>query len=452
MDAMLRQPAVAGTFYPADPTELANQVGEMIRSAREHPVTPKAIVAPHAGYRFSGPTAGHAYRTLLRRNTEIERVVLVGPNHRMPLKGMAVASQDFWATPLGPVAIDWESVRAILDDPAVTVNDAPFAGEHGLEVHLPFLIRSLCEFKLVPILIGETPMEDVARVLKKLWGGPETLIVVSSDLSHYHDYDTARAKDLAALKAIECLQPEALRDDQACGRFSIKGLLSVARDYDLRATVLDYCNSGDRGAGKNSVVGYGSVAFEYASDAKLKDGIRTSLSGLVRKVIGSALKTGNMPNLEAGPMPPEMRAHRATFVTLTLDGKLRGCIGSTAPHRPLFEDVATNGYKAAFGDPRFPNLTHEEAGRVHVHVSILSTPRPILAESDVDLGRQLHPDRDGLILTDGKYRSLFLPQVWESIHQPEDFIAHLKRKAGLPADHWSPTLTWHRFGVESFGG
>jgi len=452
MDAMLRQPAVAGTFYTADRGPLTAEVDRMVREARDHPVDPKAIIAPHAGYRFSGPTAGHAYRPILRRSNDIQRVVLVGPNHRMPLRGMAVASEDFWATPLGPVPVDWPAVRTILDDPAVTLNNQPFEGEHSLEVHLPFLMRVLGEFSLVPILIGQTPAEDVARVLRKVWGGPETLVVVSSDLSHFLDYETARTKDLAALRSVECLRPEELRDDQACGRYSIKGLLALAQQFDLRPTVLSYCNSGDRGAGKDSVVGYGSVAFEYAANARLGDKVRKTLSDLVRQVIASALKTGSMPKLQPGKLPPELLAHRATFVTLTLDGRLRGCIGSTAPHRPLFEDVAVNGYKAAFGDPRFAKLTAEEATRVHVHVSILSTPRPIRAEDDTDLGRQLDPDRDGLILMDGDARALFLPQVWESLPKPADFIAQLKRKAGLSPDHWSPTLTWRRFGVESFGG
>ena len=427
-------------------------VDQAIQQARNHPITPKAIIAPHAGYKFSGGVCGQAYRPILNRSNEIERVILIGPNHRMPLKGMAVASQGFWATPLGPVAIDWPSIQTVLEDPAVTVNDAPFAGEHGLEVHLPFLIRSLAEFKVVPILVGTTAIADVARVLRKLWGGPETLIVVSSDLSHFLEYDTAVAKDKATLKQIETLANQGVTTEQACGWNSVNGMTALAQHFDLRPTVLQYQNSGDTAGGKDRVVGYGSVAYEYARSATITDNARSSLTKLARQVLGSALENnGNMPKLEIGGVTPELAAHRATFVTLNLDGKLRGCIGSMAPHRSLVEDVATNAYKAGFGDPRFPKLTKAEAARVEVHVSILSTPRVIKVSNDQELCRSLAPDQDGLIFHDGNHRSLFLPSVWESLPKPEAFIGNLKRKAGLAPDHWSANTRWFRFSTESFG-
>ncbi len=447
----VKQPAVAGTFYPGEGHACADIVARCLAEATPSTITPKALIAPHAGFRFSGPIAGNAYAGLRQRRDQIRRVVLLGPAHRVALKGMAVATADRWATPLGEVPIDWPALTRILRLPDVALADAPFAQEHSLEVHLPFLQQALEQFTLVPVLVGQATPESVARVLREVWGGPETLVVISSDLSHYHDYETARSKDLAAAQAIEMLRSDLLKDDQACGRRPIYGLLEEARRRDLRATAIDVRNSGDTFGNKDRVVGYGAFTFEYASSARTKDAVRARLGRLARAVIRYGIEHKGTPQIQlGGNVDRQMLAMRATFVTITIAGNLRGCIGSTSAHRPLFLDVCENAYKAAFGDPRFEPLTAEEAQHIDVHVSVLSTARRIPVSSDRGLLSELRPDMDGLILQDGNRRALFLPSVWQDIPDPALFVKRLKQKAGLAPGHWSDTMQAFRFTTESF--
>lgn len=260
----IRQSAVAGTFYPARPDDLRRMVHEFIDTAVSLPplpALPKAIIAPHAGYIYSGPIAGAAYAALRPLAGTIERVVLLGPAHTMPVRGLAAPDADLFATPLGDVPLDRAALDKILALPQVQVLAAAHAREHGLEVHLPFLQMVLGAFKLVPLVVGDVTPEEVTAVLDQLWGGPETLIVISSDLSHYHDYAAAQALDAAAAQAIEQLNPAGLGRESACGRLPIQGLLLAARRRDLTAHRLDLRNSGDTAGRKDRVVGYGAWAF-----------------------------------------------------------------------------------------------------------------------------------------------------------------------------------------------
>ncbi|MCH2379431.1 MAG: AmmeMemoRadiSam system protein B, partial [Pedosphaera sp.] len=200
--ASVRQPAVAGTFYSANAAELENSLAAHLDSPLAWDIEAKALVVPHAGHIYSGPIAGVAYASVRHLANRIERVVLLGPAHRVAFKGIAVPSVDAHATPLGDIPVDWQSVAQALSLPQVHISDAVFEGEHSLEVHLPFLQRTLGEFALVPFLVGDATPEAVEQILRKLWGGPETLIVISTDLSHFHDYDTARKRDANTTRAI----------------------------------------------------------------------------------------------------------------------------------------------------------------------------------------------------------------------------------------------------------
>jgi len=452
LDSEIRPPAIAGTFYDAAPERLAATVDRFLADGDPGHPPGKAIIVPHAGHVYSGPIAGTVYATLRPVADHIRRVVLIGPAHRVFVHGLALPSHRQWRTPLGDVDLDRPALDRIARLPDVAVNDEAHASEHCLEVQIPFLQRTLDRFRIVPILAGRADPGLVARVLEALWGGPETLIVISSDLSHYEDYDTARRLDRAASKSIERLEPRTIADPQACGRLPIKGLLRRARALDLRATTLDLRNSGDTAGSKDRVVGYGGYTLEYAHSARLPDRTRDLLLKTARDVLRhAAANNGNRPDIRVGSLPPQLRAHRATFVTLKLDGKLRGCIGTVRPERPLALDVAENAYRSAFRDPRFGPLSVEEADKVDISVSILSHPRPLAFRSEDELIDRVRPDRDGLILTSGDKRGLFLPQVWESLPQCADFIGNLKRKAGLPRDYWSDDLQVQRFSTESFG-
>jgi AmmeMemoRadiSam system protein B len=258
----VRRPAVAGTFYPAGASELRALVRQYLDEAELTGPPPKAMIAPHAGYIYSGPVAATAYKRLAAAGRQITRVVLLGPAHRVPFAGLALSAARSFATPLGTIPVDEEGVAAIARLPQVVLLEQAHDREHSLEVHLPFLQEVLGEFSLVPLAVGDASPEEVAEVLDALWGGPETLIVISSDLSHYHDYLTARARDEATTRAIEALRFEDIGYGDACGRNPINGLLATARRRNMRVETIDLRNSGDTAGPHDRVVGYGAYVFD----------------------------------------------------------------------------------------------------------------------------------------------------------------------------------------------
>jgi AmmeMemoRadiSam system protein A len=325
------------------------------------------------------------------------------------------------------------------------------------------------------MIVGDARTEEVAEVLEKLWGGPETLILISSDLSHYLAYGEAQKLDEATRQAIERLDSEALVGNMACGRHSIRGLLKVARDRGMTITTADVRNSGDTAGPKDKVVGYGSwllhekpgagrrvITIQPASIAQpaqtsfgsetraLLDRHGTALLKLGAEAILAVLDKKVPFRVETARYAPELSKQGAAFVTLDKDDKLRGCIGSITPHRALLSDVAENACKAAFQDPRFPPLTKDEIAGSHIsmHISVLGPQMPMTFTSEEDLVRQLRPKRDGLVLQDQSRRGVFLPVVWDQIPDPRAFLNHLKRKAGLPETHWSDTIQVWRYVTE----
>lgn len=257
----IRPAAVAGLFYPADAAQLHQDIQSMLSVAEQSESAPKALIVPHAGYIFSGPVAASAFAQLKNHRHTIKRVIVLGPCHRVPLRGLATSSADYFETPLGSIRIDHEAIKQIISLPQVEEFDLTHQQEHSLEVQLPFLQEVLDEFSLVPLVVGDTSAEEVSEVLERLWGGDETLLVISSDLSHYHDYNTARAMDSETCMAIEEMNPAAIHYDQACGRNPVIGLLLAAKKHGLHVTTLDLRNSGDTAGDKSSVVGYGAWAL-----------------------------------------------------------------------------------------------------------------------------------------------------------------------------------------------
>ncbi len=256
----IRPPAVAGTFYPGEPAVLARDVGAMLALARKEELRPKALIAPHAGYIYSGPIAASAYAQLAPIARQIRRVVLLGPTHRVAVRGLALPGVDGFATPLGVVKLDAAAARAIAHLPQVVVSAQAHALEHSLEVQLPFLQSVLPDFKLLPLAVGTASADEVAEVLEILWGGAETLIVISSDLSHYLPYDTAKRLDQTTAEAILRFNSK-LSHEQACGGTPVNGLMLAAQRHHLAAHLLDLRNSGDTAGDRSRVVGYGAFAF-----------------------------------------------------------------------------------------------------------------------------------------------------------------------------------------------
>ena len=449
----VRPPEVAGMFYPGNPEACRSIVSRCLADAPPLSLGPgKAIVAPHAGYIYSGPIAGTAFAPLAARRAEILRVVIIGPAHRVLFRGLATTSADAWATPLGSVAVDWASMGDLLSLPCMRVADEFFAGEHSLEVHVPFLQQVLDRFTILPILVGDASHDDVAQALRVVWGGPETLISVSSDLSHFLDYAAARRLDALTAERIECLRGEEIGPENACGHAALGGALQRARALDLRVTALDLRNSGDTQGDRGRVVGYGAFAMEHAGAARLAEDQRYRLLAAARAALESGVRNRKPSDIGLATGDPRpLGAMRASFVTLRIGGRLRGCMGTVTACRPLLVDVAANAYRAGFEDPRFSALSAEELGKVTIDVAVLSTPRPIEFSGEADLARQLQPDVDGVILRKGDSQGVLLPGVWDHITRPGEFVKHLKHKAGLRSDRWPDAASALRFSVERFG-
>jgi AmmeMemoRadiSam system protein B/AmmeMemoRadiSam system protein A len=463
--ATIRPPAVAGTFYPGGAAVLEQDVGEMLA----HPegpalsAAPKALIVPHAGYVYSGPIAASAYARLAPLRGRIRRVVLLGPAHYVELRGLALPKAEAFRTPLGSISLDVEAMAQLDASPFVSRSAAAHAPEHSLEVQLPFLQQVLGDFALVPLVVGDADADEVAAVLELAWGGDETLIVISSDLSHYLSDDRARVMDRETVADIVALQEVGHR--QACGATPINGLLVAARRHGLRAVPLDVRNSSDTAGDPDRVVGYASIAFlpaargeelgepagdAHAANAHAAPGAEPPLAEkgatllrLARSAIGAEF------GLDAPepPTAPWLTAPGATFVTLTKKGRLCGCIGSIEPRRALGSDVRENAVAAAFQDSRFRPLRPSEFESVRVEVSLLSPTEPIAFEDEAGALAALRPLVDGVVFEYGRHRSVYLPQVWEQLPQPAEFLGNLKEKAGLPANFWAPGVRLSRFTV-----
>ena len=456
----IRPPAVAGTFYPGTARELESAVQDFFAIANEDsrlPVrtcAPKAVVVPHAGYVYSGALAARVFARLQPAIRQINRVVLLGPCHRVPLHGLALSGADAFKTPLGDIPVDKAGAEIISALPQVQVFEETHTQEHSLEVQLPFLQMVLGSFSVLPLVVGSATSDEIAEVLEMLWGGSETLIVISSDLSHYLDYDSARKIDSLTCKAIENLDPHAIGDSQACGRIPLKGLLTLAKRKAMQVETIGLCNSGDTAGPQDRVVGYGGWAF-YEHEIKQND-----FEERTRKLLdqhGSDLLTSATSSVLHGlshgaVLPVNSKDYAsplvhdgACFVTLKHGTRLRGCIGSPEAYRPLIVDTVENAYSAAFHDPRFEALTHDELNGLDLSISVLSPPVDMTFESEDDLLGQLRPGVDGLIIQDHGKRALFLPSVWEQLPDPRQFLDHLKNKAGLAGDHWSATFAARHF-------
>jgi hypothetical protein len=446
--SLTRPPAVAGSFYPGDAAALRRELAALLDAAQAQlepaSVAPKIVIVPHAGYGYSGAIAARAYAQLKPFAAGIQRIVLLGPVHRVPVRGLAAPTVNAFETPLGRIAIDRAALWPLKALPQVVFDDRPHAPEHSLEVQLPFLQAVFgAGFSLVPLAVGDAKPSEVAAVIEKLWGGPETLIVISTDLSHYHPYAEARTIDRRTAERIGALATD-LDPHEACGARALNGALLAAAKHGLRPRLLDLRNSGDTAGDKQRVVGY--AAWALTADAEPNLG--AALLARARNAISRRLGAPLVPE----PAHPQLAERGATFVTLhDARGQLRGCIGRLQAIEGLDADVRHNAVQAAFADPRFPPVNAAEWPTLALEVSLLSAPEPLPpAASEADALRSIAPGIDGLILEWRGHRATFLPQVWEQLPKPSEFMAALKRKAGLAADFWAPDVKLERYRARKF--
>ncbi len=451
--AQTRPAAVAGSFYPADAKQLTKMVDDLLSNTRPPAVegTIQVIISPHAGYEYSGGVAANGYSLI--KGKHYDRVVVIAPSHVDGFDFVSVFSGDAYQTPLGAIPVDKAFCKKLVSGNVVQLSTRGHIvsgerGEHALEDQLPFLQRAIGEFKLVPIIMGDQSYDASRRLglaLAREIKGTNTLIVASSDLSHFHPYDDAVKLDHKTLRAIEEWDYYSLSENferrvwEACGGAPIvAAMIASERLGASEPHLLRYANSGDVTGEKSRVVGYSSWTIvkplkpraESSPPFTLSDAEKTELLMLARRSVETAVKERRL--LDGAPTSfPSFAQERGAFVTLKENGELRGCIGNVSPVRPLEETVRNVAAAAAVQDPRFPAVTAAELPKLEYEVSVLSPLRRVLDVNQIVVGR------DGLIMRQNDKMGLLLPQVPVEQHWDRPtFLQETCRKAGLPPDAW----------------
>jgi len=460
----VREAELEGQWYPGDREELARTVDAYLAGGGGAAVEGRvrALILPHAGHVYSGPTTGLG---VSRLPDDVSRVVVLAFSHRYPLRGGSVREVAAYRNALGDIPLD--PAAAELRKTIPYLKDVPAAEtrENSLEVLLPFLQRRLKRpFSLVPIVLGgDFDPKPLVAALADLMDDPKTVLVASSDLSHYHPYDDAQRRDRSCVQAILDLDIERLRKQELCGQVPVTVLLMVARSLGWKATLVDYRNSGDTAGDKDGVVGYAAIAFAddgtRAAAAAPAAGVRRlagpeerrRLLELARETVAAKAAGRPLPPLPSGS--PLYEQELGCFVTLNKDGDLRGCIGNILPAGPLAKSVQRNAISAAFHDPRFEPVEAGELDRIRVEISLLTQPQPLVCLTPQILLERLRPGVDVLVIRKGLASATFLPQVWEQLPGKEQFLAHLCRKAGLAPDAWRDVvgMTFQTYQAEVFG-
>ncbi len=442
--ALIKEPNVAGAFYSSDPKKLSSQIDSFIAQASINPVTKKvqALIVPHAGYVYSGPIAAYGYKAA-SKNT-YTTIVILAPSHYFPFDGISVWPQGGFKTPLGIVNVDRDfATKLTKADRRFRYLPNVYEREHSVEVELPFIQKVFGHVKIVPVLMGNPDpkvCQKLAFVLNELIGTrDDVLVLASSDMSHYFDYDTANKMDAATLGAITQEDAGKLWNGcflshqmEMCGVVPVTTVLLYAKERGLKVQVLKHANSGDTAGDKSRVVGYSSVIFyQDDSDAGLNAKEKKKLLALARASINSFVKSGKTSAVET--TDPRLLKPQGVFVTLTKHGQLRGCIGNIIGDKPLWNTVREMAIAAASQDPRFSPVGVDELKDINIEISVLSVPKRVKDASCITLGR------DGVIISDGdSHEGVFLPQVAiETNWSKEEFLNELcSQKAGLPSDCW----------------
>jgi AmmeMemoRadiSam system protein B/AmmeMemoRadiSam system protein A len=476
----VRPAAFAGTWYPGDADVLRQTVDKMLADAKPFEGDPVALITPHAGHVFSGPTAAYSFRQLEGKAYDV--AVVIGPDHQAPVSHpISVWAEGGLATPLGVVPVDTDLAQALMAaDSRITFDRAAWENEHAVEIELPFLQRACPACRVVPVLMGaddDGTVQALADALLKVLPGRRAVVIASSDLSHYPRREDAQRIDGATLSAIETGDPAALRAAMtaslsagvpnlvtcACGDGAILVAMRVARGLGAdKVTLLHYANSADSPQGDPAqVVGYGAVMFwrsqpsdlsdvqpaelTEAQRAELTEAQRAELLKLARAAIAEQLRTGSLPAYQTDD--PALTRHAGAFVTLNENGELRGCIGRMqSDEMPLYRTVQEMAVAAATSDPRFPPLAPEELSRVSIEISILSPMRHITDVQEIQVGTH------GVMLVEAGHRGVFLPQVpVEQEWNRDQYLENLCVKAGLPTNCMGADPELYTFTALVFG-
>ncbi len=447
----IRKPAVAGQFYSANPEKLRAEIKRYVAGGAALKATPRILISPHAGYVFSGPVAGKGFAAI---DPATRRVILIGPSHRQFFEGISIPDVDGYQTPLGVAPLDKLGVGALRASGLVRSEPRAHAEEHCLEVQIPFLQVVLDTFSIIPILVGKADPDAIAELLLPLLDR-QTMVVASSDFSHYLSHDEAKSRDALSVKTI--LDGRDTGPIDACGEIPIRIVIALAKSLNLSPVLLDSRTSYETAPqyGSNArVVGYASLAYtprtsQSGFDAALResgedaiDSVALSDAGkdaaltLARRALEKAVRGELAPAVEPESMPPRLRESFGCFVTLKAGDSLRGCIGYLEPKKALYEAIIENACSAALSDPRFSPVSAEELAKITIEISVLTRPEPLVVSSPEALLETLIAGRDGLILRKNFKQATFLPQVWEQLRSKTSFLEHLAMKAGLGRDGW----------------
>jgi len=447
----IRKPAYAGSFYPETHAELTALIKHLISGVKQSHINPppntslRALIMPHAGYMYSGVTAAHI--SLVLEENQFKRVIVLAPDHRVGFTGGAISNVTAYETPLGRIPLNQDATTLRGNEYLFQAIPASDRLEHSVEVVLPFLQYFLKNFELIPIVLGhDSGLADrVSAALDPLMD-QNTLVVASSDLSHYLSYPEAVARDRETINMILDLNSDKLRtrENAACGRIPILVMINLARRHEWQPTLLHYSNSGDTAGDHSRVVGYAAIAFygglsmQNTSDSSqpLKKNQGQALIKLARQAISEKLGKTSISVDPQTLADSAFQDHRGTFVTLTINKQLRGCIGNLDATESILAGIKRNAINAAFHDPRFSQLKAHELDQVDIEISILTEPKRLEYGDSKDLLSKLRVHVDGVILRKGSASATFLPQVWEQLPRPEQFLSHLCMKAGLPGDDW----------------
>ncbi len=451
-----RNPAVAGTFYPASKTSLENTIESYYENVGDDTLKGEevlAIIVPHAGYTYSGQTAAFAYKDIADKKT----ILLLAPSHHIYFHGASIANVTHYKTPLGEIKLSTKTgtIREDLEKASLLYKEKdPHKKEHAIEVQLPFLQVSLTDFEIIPILIGSatdyTDIKKIADILKKQID-ESTLIVVSSDFTHYgprYSYvpfteniqKSIEGLDYDALEYIEYEESEGfynyIHESSAtiCGSIPITILLEIIRGRELKGKLMHYDTSGRITGDYTNSVSY--VSYVFYKDNTLNKEEQKYLTTLARNTLESYLKDKKLQEINKGRLSERLTQKSGCFVTLTKDSQLRGCIGHIFPQKPLYQCIIDNSIGAAVRDSRFTPVTYDELDDIHIEVSVLSAPEVLEFASSEELLDKLRPLEDGVVISYGLHKSTYLPQVWEQLPDKVEFLTSLCKKGGASGDCW----------------
>ena len=439
----IKEPSVANSFYSGDINILKNQLDEFAANNKnEYVYDTRAVIVPHAGLVFSGQLA---YEGINQLDKEIKNIFIFAPAHKVGFEGISLSSFDKWQTPLGNIDINQEINQVLINKFGAKIFDEAHTEEHSIEIQLPIIQYIFKDVKIIPVLIGRENPQKITEIISEYYNNKDFGFIISSDLSHFLTDEKACKTDNQTAQMIETGEIQGFRYNQACGAIGIYGLTEFANNNNFSLIRIDMRNSSAVNGDKNRVVGYGCW-FLY--EGNKNNFIKTYYSDYVLKLCKDVISSSFDKNTVYTDHLPIFDELGACFVTLKRNKQLRGCIGSIVAYQPLIDDLIKHAQDAAFHDPRFLPLEKSELEDLTLDVSLLSVPKQMTFTNEQDLLNKIVPYKDGIIIKDGNKQAVYLPSVWEELPDKELFLKSLKRKAGMPPDHFSKTFQVFRFETE----